>query len=410
VKLLTVFAALMVPLLAALQAETPAQFPILIWYGPPPAANVRDDLEHIKQAGFNRCLFTAKDSQLNQQLLSDADEFGLQLYLSDAAIDDFCSGQNNSLRRLDSLTLIYSRFHSFRGFLLFDKPALADLKSFAELADFFSGKYPKLESFIQAQPLYATPARLDTTDYEAYLSILVRKLRPKLISVEHAGIVNTTLRAEFFRNLSIMRQLSLDNQTPFWAFVLLDPIGQPPIVPRSYIRVQAYSGLAFGAKGVQYYFFRSPGNLSPFANASVVDSDDRLSGTYANCKTVNMELAKLAPLLMDLTSIGVYAGKPTPAGVASLPPNLPITKVDAPDMVIGLFRDSQNAEYVMLVNTDFRLGKRCRVYFAPDVQGLAEISKNNAPPYTIQRESQETDDFADLLFKAGDGRLFQILK
>lgn len=410
-KLSKIFAALMFPLFAAvLQSDTPTPLPILIWYGPPPTANVHDDLQHIQQAGFNRCLFTAKDSQTNQQLLSSADEFGLQLYLSDAAIDICCSGQNNSLRRIDSLTLIYSRFHSFRGFVLFDKPALSDLKSFAELADFFSGKYPRLESFIQAQPIYATPARLDTTNYEAYLSILQRKLKPRMISVEHTGIVNNTLRPDFFQNLGAMRKLSLEKQSPFWAYVLLDPTGQPSIMPHSYIRMQVYSGLAFGAKGVQYYAFRSPGNLTPFANASVVDSDGRLARTYANCRTVNMELAKLAPLLMKLTSVGVYAAKPTPAGVTSLPPNLPITKIDAPDMLIGFFRDSHNAEYVMLVNTDFRLGKRCRVYFAPDVQGISEISKDNAPPYSIRRQSQETDDSADLLFKAGDGRLFQILK
>ena len=389
-------------------AESP--LPIMIWYGPPPVGDIREDIEAARNAGFDRLLFSAKEPSINLQLLDQVENLGLQAYLSDAEIDRFVAGHESGLRRLDSLTLLYSRYRAFRGFLLYDKPGLKNLTSFAELADFFNGKYPTLESFIQLYPLYATPASLDTSEYAVYLEQTVRKINPKWMAYEHAAINNGTVRPEFFQNLSEVKKTAEEQRKPFWAFVMLNPVGQPSHVPHSHIRVQIYSGLAFGAAGLQYFAFRPPGSLSQYANASLFDADGRLAQTYLNCSIVNAEVRRLAPVLTKLTSLGVYAGKPAPAGVDLLPPNLAVTKINQPDVLIGLFRDRQGCDYVLVVNVDIRTGKRCRVYFAADVKELVEIAKNDAPPYRVRMRSPETDDYADLLFKAGDGRLFKIIK
>lgn len=405
VKLMTIAVLLLISFAGA---ESP--LPIMIWYGPPPVGDIREDLKAVRNAGFDRLLLSAKEPSVNLTLLEQVENVGLQAYLSDAAIDELVSGRESSLRRLDSLTLLYSRYRTFRGFLLYDKPGLKNLASFAELADFINGKYPALESFMQLHPLYATPASLDTTEYAVYLEQTVQKIKPKWLAYEHAGINNGGLRPDFFQNLTAISKTAREQRKPFWAFVMLEPVGQPSQVPHSHIRVQIYSGLSFGAGGVQYFAFRPPGNLSQYANASVVDADGRLTQTYLNCSIVNAEVRRLAPQLTQLTFVGVYAGKPAPAGVDILPPNLAVTKINQPDVLIGLFRDPQGIDFVLLVNTDIRTGKRCRVYFAPDVQELIEIAKDDAPPYRVRMRSPETDDYADLLFKAGDGRLFKIIK
>ncbi len=380
-----------------------ASFPRLIWYGP--ATPRSEDLRLIREAGFTDCLFSAKDSGQNLAFLREAESLGLFCRLSEESIDLFCSKKDTSLRRLDSLTQLYLTFKSFRGFLLFDKPGLAELPAFAELADFFSGKYPQLSCFVQAHPHWATPAQLDTADYRAYAALLTRKSKVKLITVECPGIRNNRQQPGFFETLAVLRSLSIDTGLPFWGYVLLEPVGQPPQVPLAHIRMQVYAALAYGAKGLQYAFFRADPRVQDAP--SIVDEEGRLTPTYDYCAAVNKEAARLAPTLLSLRSLGVYAAKPTPPGVPPLPPGLPIAKIDTPDVLVALFADGPR-RYAMVVNTDFRYGKRCRLFFSSTVAAVEEIAKNNAPPY-VRRLNSQTDDYVELIFKAGEGRLFKLL-
>lgn len=385
------------------------QIPIMVWYGPSVEHVSRADLFSIRDAGFNRCLIDLRKSELNIKALGLADSIGLGLILTDRAVERYKSGEDSTLFKIDSLVTVYNSYKTSWSCFLSNKPGIDDFPSISTLIDYFHSKHSPHHYFIHAHPEYASVAALDTTIYADYVALLVARLKPPFISYEHFGIVNETLRPEFFSNLAKVRQVSLDYDVPFWAYTLLVSFNGHPEVQHSHVRVQLYSGLAYGAKGIQYYSFRPPSdNFYEYGDAMLSHEGDRTKA-YSFIRLINSEIQKLGPTLMRLQSTAVFFSDPVPAGGIAFKPGLPIIKINCPSILTGFFIDECANKYVMFVNTDFSHGKRAKIHFSEQVKSLVEIPKNYMPPLIIQWDDELYKD-ADILFKAGDGRLFQIIE
>ncbi|MBN1561664.1 hypothetical protein JW998_15540 [candidate division KSB1 bacterium] len=390
--------------------ESPEQqMPIMVWYGPSIKNVTSFDFWNIREAGFNQCLVDLEESALNFKALAFADSIGLGLYLTDDHVNRFAGHRDSSLVSIDSLTTLYHSHPSFLGYYLSDKPGLQDFASISTLIDYFNSKHPSHHYFVQANPEYSTPAMLDTVVYRDYLSLLVQKLRPKFLSVEYYGIVRDKLRPEFYTNLGQLRQVSLDNNCPFWAFALLVSFDDHPQVAHSHVRVQIYAGLAYGAKGVQYYSYRPPKDDAHEYGEALLNQEGDRTPAFSYARMINAEIQQLGAVLMGLKSTGVYFSHPVPRGGQPFKPGLPIIKINSPSILSGFFENESGQKYVMFVNTDFFYGKLARIHFSENVQALIEVSKNYMPPLVIEWKDELFKD-ADILFRAGDGRLFEIIE
>lgn len=384
--------------------------PIAVWYGPQNVVVDYENLVAVRQAGFNICMLELGDATTNQHALTEADSLGLKLFITDKNVDNLIGGNSNTLFTIDSLTQLYKQHGSFGGILLANKPGLDDFESIVSLVDYYHSKHAEVTPFIQALPLYANPSRLDTTNYFDYLSLFAQKLKPAVMGVEHFGVLQSGLRDEFFPNLSLLRRAALNANKPFWAYALAVPFNEHPDVVHSHLRLQLYAGLAFGAKGVQYSSFFPPKQDSYKYGDALLDDNGERTQTYWDALAINSEITKLGPTLIGLTSTDVCFSDPVPPNAVGFTPGLPIVKIGAPTMLAGFFHDAANASYVMLVNTDMDYGKLARVTFANDVEAVVEVSKNFMPPEVITWEKDETEKEAAILFRAGDGRLFKIIK
>ena len=132
--------------------------------------------------------------------------------------------------------------------------------------------------------------------------------------------------------------------------------------------------------------------------------------TYWDALAINSEVSRLGPTLVGLTSTDVCFSEPIPESAVGFSPGLPIVKIGAPTMLAGFFHNADGEHYVMLVNTDMDYGKLARVTFASNVESVVEVSKNAMPPEMITWQKDETEKEAAILFRAGDGRLFKIMK
>jgi hypothetical protein len=384
--------------------------PIAVWFGPQASSIAHADLVNIRQAGFNTCYLELGKSTANEQALTIADSIDLNLFISDESIDNYIAGSNSTFYKIDSLTQLYKRHKSFKGVLLYDKPGLDDFNSIVSLVDYYQSKHSTIQPAIQALPIYASPSRLDTTNYIDYLSLFSQKLKPAVLGVEHFGIVKKGLRDEFFPNLNALRKVSLSMDTPFWSYALAVPFNEHPEIVHSHLRLQLYAGLAYGAKGVQYYSLFPPQKSSyEYGDALMNDSGERTQ-TYWDALAINAEIAQLGPTLLGLTSTNVCFSEPKPSGCVSFTPGMPIVKIDAPTMLAGFFKDNNEDSYVLLVNTDMDYGKLANVTFSNDVKSIIEVSKNFMPPEEVYWQKDETEKEAAFLFRAGDGRLFKIVK
>ncbi len=384
-------------------------FPILVWYGPSPSPIVKQDLLNIRSIGFNQCFLDAGSYEQNLQILQIADSIGLSLFITDETLSRYRNGQDSSFFNIDSVTQLYKNQESFAGYFLQDKPGLAAIAGLSQLTHHFSDTDPDLDYFVQGQPNYATPARLDTSDYQAYLEGYLHDLKPKFLAVEHLALVDDSIRPEFFNNLQVLAKLSKENDTPFWSYVLVVPFGPHPHVTHAHVRVQLYSGLAYGARGVQYFSYRPPAQSSNRHGIAMLDDEGDVTQSYIYSRDINQELNALAPVLLDLTPTGVYFSEPNSFGVPELVPGLPVTKVDSPVILTGFFTGTNGRQYVMFVNTDFNYGKRPAVHFSKHVKSVVEVPKNQMPPleYTWPKKDGN-EKSAYILLKAGDGRLFEI--
>ncbi len=405
--ILLIFSSL--PFFACKTEMSEQHIPISVWYGPTLKTVNPVDFLTIRDAGFTNCYIDLQDSELNQRALSFADSIGIGLFVTDSHIDRFKAGRDSTLYIIDSLTTLYSSFNSFSGYFLSDKPGLDDLAPLSVLTDYLHSRFPAHTFFINAFPEYAVPALLDTSVYADYLSVLSRNLRPKFLSYEHFGIIRNQIRPEFFSNLEAARQNALKHDVPFWSYALLVAFDNHPVVAHSHVRFQLYSGLAYGAKGVHYYSFRPPKNNSYEYGDAMLSVEGDHTDALSFCRLINSELHKIGPTLMRLTSTGVYFSNPVPPQGSAFTPGLPIIKIDSPSILAGFFVNEFGEKYVLFVNTDFSYGKRARIHFSEEVLSLVEISKNYMPPLVIEWEDEIYKD-ADILFKAGDGRLFKIIE
>ena len=209
----------------------------------------------------------------------------------------------------------------------------------------------------------------------------------------------------FYKNISSIRAVSARTQIPFWAHVRITTYGQNAITLQPYIRAQVYTSIAYGAKGVWYTSYR-PEEAGSGSGKAMLDEEGSRTKVFTFTQKVNSELHRLSPLLSEFTSQGAYFNSADTLGRLGLAPGLPITFIDNPDIGVGFFTDPDNTTYVLIVNTNSSFGTRVTLHFQNRYSGISEIPKDSTSPQHLALSSNSP--VAELLFKAGDGRLFRL--
>lgn len=118
------------------------------------------------------------------------------------------------------------------------------------------------------------------------------------------------------------------------------------------IRLNVYATLAYGAKGILWFF----GPL-------LFDKKTgELNETGRQVASINHELKRLGPLLLPLVSTGVFHTSPVPKGSREPSPDHWVQPVGK-NLLIGTFRDSDHREYVLVVNKDWRTANTATLQF-----------------------------------------------
>src|SRR5438105_873484 len=113
-----------------------------------------------------------------------------------------------------------------------------------------------------------------------------------------------SLREGYWRNLEQIRAAAKKHDLPFWNIVLAVAHFNYREPSAADLRFEAYSSLACGARGLAYftYFASQVGNY----RGAAIDQFGNPTPTWNNLQNVNLQIQKLAPTLLDLTSDGVY--------------------------------------------------------------------------------------------------------
>ncbi len=390
--------------------DVASDFPILAWYGPiTPHSNLNAFMQ-LRAAGFNLSYSGDTNREHNLVDLELAKGAGLKLLLADSRIESFLTGADSTFEKIDNMVGDYARHPAFWAYYLQDEPKADDFERLAVLKKHLAEKDPGHPAYINILPTYAAQAKRATFTYREYINRYLQIVQPALLSFEHYPIIEYGMRDDYYENLEIIRSNAADRRIPFWATALSVAYDPYPKPEHSHLRMQLYSSLAYGAKGLQYFSFNVPRSTEYRFGQALLDSTGKVTSLYKDATRINQEIRKLGSLLQKLTSTGVFHNEPVPTGGAALSRRLPITKIEGGPFLAGFFVDSKKRKYVLLVNKNYNFGAEPRITFADNVRKIIEIPKNSGPAFEVGWSKDDSDRSCLILFKAGDGRLFRIVQ
>jgi len=279
------------------------------------------------------------------------------------------------------------------GFLLRDEPTAAMVPGLAEVAAMLRRAMPGTWPYVNLLPNYATSARLGAPTYEAYVQRFLRDVRPPLLSYDNYSLFNGRMMGRFYTNLAAIRRASQKAGIPFWNVILSNSHFSYMEPTDATLRLQAYSTIAYGGRGVEYFTYFSPkvGNF----RLAPVDQFGHRTETWYKLRRLNDQIRELAPWLIKLHSTGVYHSAPLPEGAEPIAKSLLVKQVRAttfqsppiaPEYLIGEFRDAEGHPFLMIVNKSLEYSIRYAIDLRDDNQHLVLISPYTGQPIALTGE------------------------
>jgi hypothetical protein len=232
-------------------------------------------------------------------------------------------------------------------------------------------------------------------------------VRPPFLSFDHYPVTRTGLRPDYYRNLETVRRMALERGLDFWAFTLVTPHAVYPPPTAGHIRLQLWSDIAYGAKGLQYFTFATPGGTDFDWGSGLIGKDGRPGPAYPLAREINEEIRRIEGLILRWKSAGVYHSEPVPDGARPAASGAPVTAVSGAPLVIGLFSEARD-RYVVFVNRDYENPRSAVIRFAPDVGEAREIPKSDRPPARLAWAAEQGERVCFLDFNPGDARIFRL--
>lgn len=324
----------------------PEEFAILPWGTTP---GDREQLEQIKACGFNLAGFVRPDD------LDLVAQVGLQCLVIDGSthVGDAEAALEDAevTRRVEALVKRVGNHPAVYGYYLRDEPSAHAYEGLGRWAAAFAKAAPKALPYINLFPNYASPAQMAVPTYDQYLEDFVQKVKPRFISYDHYALMDDgTLRHGYFQNLEAVRKAALRHNLPFWNIVLANAHFHYAEPSDGGLRFQAYTTLAYGARGISYFTYFAPhvGNyrLAP------IDQFGNKTVTWEMLRNVNLQIQKLGPTYIQLKSVNVFHHPNVPEGCVGLDTSRFLAEVTGGDLLVGEFEGPEGRPYVMVVNKD----------------------------------------------------------
>ncbi len=323
-------------------AAEPAFFPILAWDNPPndPAVLKRMHDCGITVAGF-----------VHSSALDNCHAAGLKAIVSDVRLSDYDwenVDANVARARVTEVVNEVRNHPAVFGYYLRDEPKAAFFPGLATVAGIVKELHPGAWPYINLFPIYCPPFALGAPTYDEYVEQFVAVCKPTILSYDNYSLMaGNQLRPGYFANLESMRRAAQKHNLPFWNIVLASAHFNYREVTEADFRFQAYTSLAYGARGLAYFKYFTPA-VGNYRNGPI-DQFGNETPTWRSMQHVNLQIAKLADTLLKLRSDRVYHFGEIPEGCVG-PDENSLVKAARGPMLVGEFTHEDGSCYVMIVN------------------------------------------------------------
>ena len=357
------------------------RFPIGLWWPPPPQETTVAAYGRIAAAGFTFVIggngIHTREQNLNMLAAAEANDLWAlvndpQALAAPAAPTDHAGWHAN----LQEASAAYACHRSFAGYLLVDEP---DTRAFAwlgELTRVIGEVAPGRLPYINLFPDYASAAQLQAPSYDAYLRAFCTEVRPPVLSFDHYPLLaNGRVGSTYFPNWAAIRQAALAQGVPSWIFLQALGYQGHRSPSAAEIHWQANVALAFGAKGIMYFTYWTPGGGEKFT-AALIDAQGNPTATYDSSVRINAQVGVMGARLRPLRSEHVaYTGTPGLAGLESFTPDRWVAAVTGDPVILsGFSAESGDAQeyWLLLTTVSPAAAASVDLRFGPSVTAVAE--------------------------------------
>jgi hypothetical protein len=323
------------------------RIPVLAWNGPPANQTTVERYRELAAAGFTHSYTYFPSETAQAAALDVANAAGVKLLLQ-------FQGMKAHPAEMASK---FKNHPGTGGYFLTDE---AEVRQFPELAD-LARKIQSVDNlhpiYINLFPNYAEPAQYGARSYEEYLDRFLKEIPANFISFDHyPNLGHGKLRPGWYANLDRALHIARTRGTPFWGFVLSVAHLNYPTPSLKQMRLEAFSNLAYGAQGIQYFTYWAP--KAPNEPANYHDSPINYSGsrtpTYQYAKAINDEIRVFSPIFYGAKVLEVmHAGPSTPEGTATFKPISLVRslKTNGHGAIVSLLAQ-QDRYFVVVVNRE----------------------------------------------------------
>jgi hypothetical protein len=339
-------------------------FPIGIFWPPPPYETTVARYQQIKDAGFTFIIsgnYADDGYILARGDLAWAAQVGLKVLISDDVQMNnmsrwFTISDDRSvplsITTADAKTLVqralgaYGSYSSLAGFNLYDEPAASNFPSLGRAFSVVRGLAPQLLAYANLLP--GTGA-----NYDSYVNGFIQNVQPSLLSFDRYPLGTSSDDAGYFQNWTQIRAAALRAAIPSWTFIQTLAYSGHRQPTAAELAWQVNVSLAYGCKGIQYftYWTPDPARGEGFGPA-LVSVDGQLTERYDAAKKLNTTwLAPVGAQLKPVVSESVQHANesPLPAGATGFGPDSWISAASGSAVVLGRFAAASGAGKLLLV-------------------------------------------------------------
>lgn len=384
-------------------ADAQERFPIGFWYGPPASENKLETWQRIADAHFTLVGPCNEYSPAdNRAMLQFCEQLNLKALIVDDRIRSDMVSNTEWRKVVRHVVGDFQKYPALYGYYLHDEPSARWFPILGEIHAEFRQSDPAHIPYINLFPNYAPPQSLGTPTYREYLRRYVETVRPGVISYDHYPLLDSGLdRPDYFDNLEAVRTVAETSKLPLWSIIQIAPHVPYRDPTADELRWQAYTSLAYGAKGLLYFTYWPPPSLT---QSAIVDTTGQPTKRYGMVQELNRQIAALGPTLLSLKSTAVYHTGSIPAGGTRLPAEAILQMPADKSLLVGGFVDAANNEYVMLVNRDYRQGQDFEVQLRPDVVAVSQFARVDGKRVEVAVKDQRFP----MSLLPGEGRLFAL--
>jgi hypothetical protein len=333
----------------------------------------------IANSGINLAFpgYGEKSGAYNIRALTAAKEVGIKQLIEDATlktrlfeayelIAEGIKTEAAIVAEVSAIIAPYLACESLAGFMIMDEPSVLLYDQLGCAQRIMAAAAPDKLFYVNLFPVIAGATQTKAQNYTEYINGYLDKVKTPYISYDHyplksSGLSGTALEDTFLYNMDIVKRAA-GRDRDVWTFLQSIDYGASnrPLNSKADAGFQAYSFLAYGGKGIEWFCYWSPPTFDGATNfgTGMVGRDGVKSAAYDYVSAINKEILNFDHIYLDFEWQGVmindvYGGEGNFEYIAenALTSHRSLKGItSADDVLIGVFKDSKDRDGFMAVN------------------------------------------------------------